>query len=154
MPTHKQRILAALKGEMPDTLPYVPRIDLWYNANLAFDTLPKQHRGRTQDEISRAQGWALGADQWAPDIIRGADRILTAIDSRPHPPRAPLARTGIAQEIHFLRREHDQLLLDAVRAASTARPSLVQTDSAHRATRDRIEAILDIVASAAIVGPT
>lgn len=59
MPTHKQRILAALKGEMPDVLPYVPRIDLWYNANLAFDTLPKQHRGRTQDEISRAQGWAL-----------------------------------------------------------------------------------------------
>ena len=59
MPTHKQRILAALKGEMPDILPYVPRIDLWYNANLAFDTLPKQHRGRTQDEISRAQGWAL-----------------------------------------------------------------------------------------------
>jgi methylmalonyl-CoA mutase cobalamin-binding domain/chain len=59
MPTHKQRILAALKGEMPDMLPYVPRIDLWYNANLAFDTLPKQHRGRTQDEISRAQGWAL-----------------------------------------------------------------------------------------------
>ncbi len=59
MPTHKQRILAALKGEMPDTLPYVPRIDLWYNANVAFDTLPKQHKGRTQDEISRAQGWAL-----------------------------------------------------------------------------------------------
>jgi corrinoid protein of di/trimethylamine methyltransferase len=59
MPTHKQRILAALKGEMPDMLPYVPRIDLWYNANVAFDTLPKQHRGCTQDEISRAQGWAL-----------------------------------------------------------------------------------------------
>ncbi len=59
MPTHKQRILSALKGEMPDSLPYVPRIDLWYNANVAFDTLPPQHRGRTQDEISRAQGWAL-----------------------------------------------------------------------------------------------
>jgi len=59
MPTHKQRILMALKGEMPDALPYVPRIDLWYNANVAFDTLPPQHKGRTQDEISRAQGWAL-----------------------------------------------------------------------------------------------
>jgi len=59
MPTHKQRILAALRGDMPDTLPYVPRIDLWYNANVAFDTLPAQHKGRTQDEISRAQGWAL-----------------------------------------------------------------------------------------------
>ena len=59
MPSHKQRILTALKGEMPDTLPYVPRIDLWYNANVAFDTLPQRHKGRTQDEISRAQGWAL-----------------------------------------------------------------------------------------------
>ena len=59
MPTHKQRILTALKGEMPDSLPYVPRIDLWYNANVAYDTLPAQHKGRTQDEISRAQGWAL-----------------------------------------------------------------------------------------------
>lgn len=59
MPTHKQRILMAARGEMPEVLPYVPRIDLWYNANVAFDTLPKQHRGRSQDEISRAQGWAL-----------------------------------------------------------------------------------------------
>jgi methylmalonyl-CoA mutase cobalamin-binding domain/chain len=59
MTTHKQRILAALKGEMADSLPYVPRIDMWYNANVAFDTLPAQHKGRTQDEISRAQGWAL-----------------------------------------------------------------------------------------------
>ena len=59
MPTHKQRILMAARGEMPDILPYVPRIDLWYNANAAFDTLPKQHKGRSQDEISRAEGWAL-----------------------------------------------------------------------------------------------
>jgi corrinoid protein of di/trimethylamine methyltransferase len=59
MPTHKQRILMAARGEMPDILPYVPRIDLWYNANAAFDTLPRQHKGRSQDEISRAEGWAL-----------------------------------------------------------------------------------------------
>jgi len=97
-------------------------------------------------------GWALGADQWAPDLTRGADRILTAIDRPPHPPRAPLARTGIAQELLVLRREQDQLLLDAVRVAATALPSLVQTDTAHRATRNRIEAILNVVASAAIVG--
>jgi len=49
----------AAKGEMPDVLPYVPRIDLWYNANSMADTLPEKHKGRTQDEISRAQGWAL-----------------------------------------------------------------------------------------------
>lgn len=59
MLTHKQRILMAARGEMPDILPYVPRIDLWYNANSLAGTLPERHKGRTQDEISRAEGWAL-----------------------------------------------------------------------------------------------
>lgn len=59
MMTHKQRILLAARGEMPDILPYAPRIDLWYNANSLSDTLPEKHKGRTQDEISRAEGWAL-----------------------------------------------------------------------------------------------
>ncbi len=57
--THGQRILAAARGELADVLPYVPRIDLWYNANSLYSTLPPQHQGRTQDEISRAEGWAI-----------------------------------------------------------------------------------------------
>lgn len=59
MMSHRQRMLMAMRGEMPDILPYVPRIDLWYNANSVAGTLPKKHKGRTQDEISRAEGWAL-----------------------------------------------------------------------------------------------
>jgi corrinoid protein of di/trimethylamine methyltransferase len=49
----------AARGEMPDVLPYVPRFDLWYNANSYADTLPPEHKGRTADEIARAEGWAL-----------------------------------------------------------------------------------------------
>ena len=49
----------AARGQMPDMLPFAPRIDLWYNANSLADTLPKKHKGRSQDEISRAEGWAL-----------------------------------------------------------------------------------------------
>ena len=49
----------AMRGEMPDILPYVPRIDLWHNANSMAGTLPERHKGRTQDEISRAEGWPL-----------------------------------------------------------------------------------------------
>ena len=49
----------AARGEMPDVLPYVPRFDLWYNANAYTDTLPPEHKGRTADEIARAEGWAL-----------------------------------------------------------------------------------------------
>jgi len=59
MMTQRQRMLMAMRGEMPDMLPYVPRIDLWYNANSVAGTLPERHKGRTQDEISRAEGWAL-----------------------------------------------------------------------------------------------
>ena len=57
--THRERILAASKGELPEIMPYVPRIDLWYNSNKMFGTLPKKYEGKTQDEISRAEGWAL-----------------------------------------------------------------------------------------------
>jgi corrinoid protein of di/trimethylamine methyltransferase len=52
-------MLAAIRGETADLLPYVPRIDLWYNANVLAGTLPEKHRRRRQDEISRAEGWAL-----------------------------------------------------------------------------------------------
>ena len=47
--TPKQRFRAAFRGEMPDLLPYVPRIDLWYNANSYAATLPEKHRGRTPE---------------------------------------------------------------------------------------------------------
>jgi corrinoid protein of di/trimethylamine methyltransferase len=57
--TKKESILMAARGEMPDILPYVPRIDLWYNANSMSGNLPEKHRGRSQDEISRAEGWGL-----------------------------------------------------------------------------------------------
>jgi len=49
----------AVRGEMPDVLPYAPRFDLWFSANSYTNTLPLQHRGRTADEIARAEGWAL-----------------------------------------------------------------------------------------------
>jgi len=57
--THKERILKAARGEWADTLPFAPRIDLWYQANHAAGTLPPRHRGRTVDQIALAEGWAL-----------------------------------------------------------------------------------------------
>jgi corrinoid protein of di/trimethylamine methyltransferase len=55
----KERMLAALQGEMPDTVPFAPRIDLWHTARKARGTLPREHRDRSADEICRAEGWAL-----------------------------------------------------------------------------------------------
>ncbi len=71
MLTHKQRILMAARGEMPDLLPYVPRFDLWYNANSWAKTLPREHRDRTADEIARAEGWAL--HKVVPELLKVED---------------------------------------------------------------------------------
>ena len=71
MVTHKQRILTAARGEMADMLPYVPRFDLWYNANSWAGTLPAEHRGRTADEIARTEGWAL--HKVVPELLKVDD---------------------------------------------------------------------------------
>jgi len=68
MHTHKSRMLAAFRGEEVDRLPYVPRLDLWYLANSVSGTLPKQHVGRAQNDIARAEGWTV--------YFRFADNIL------------------------------------------------------------------------------
>ena len=57
--THRERILKAIRGEMPDRLPFAPRLDLWYTANVQSGTLPEKYRNSTFDEIARAEGWAL-----------------------------------------------------------------------------------------------
>ncbi len=59
MLTHRERILRVIQGELVDTIPYVPRIDLWYNANNRAGTLPADHSHRSADEIALAEGWAL-----------------------------------------------------------------------------------------------
>ncbi len=69
--TKKERILTAMRGEMPDMLPYIPRFDLWYNSNSYRGTLPKRHQGRTADEIARAEGWAL--HKVIPELLEVVD---------------------------------------------------------------------------------
>ncbi|MFO7963170.1 MAG: B12-binding domain-containing protein, partial [Desulfobacterales bacterium] len=58
MMTHKQRMLAAMRGEMVDRIPFVPRLDLWWLANLTKGTIPSKYQGMMPDEISRKEGWA------------------------------------------------------------------------------------------------
>lgn len=57
--SHRERILRAAKGEMVDKIPWVPRIDLWHNANQLAGTLPEKFKGLAVEEIHRAQGWPL-----------------------------------------------------------------------------------------------
>jgi len=57
--TYKERMMAAIKGEIPDVIPYAPRLDLWYAAHSAADTLPVKYKNSSVDEICRAEGWGL-----------------------------------------------------------------------------------------------
>lgn len=59
MMSQKERIFSAINGDMPDRLPYAPRIDLWYNANSARGTLPDKYKGMSVDDIARSEGWAI-----------------------------------------------------------------------------------------------
>ncbi len=59
MLTHRERILKVARGETVDIIPWVPRIDLWHNANELAGTLPDKYKGLTVDEIHRAEGWPL-----------------------------------------------------------------------------------------------
>lgn len=54
--TDRARILAILRGEMPDRIPWVPRLKLWHTAHAHAGTLPKELQGTTQREAERRLG--------------------------------------------------------------------------------------------------
>ena len=57
--SHRQRILSVFRGETVDQMPWVPRIDLWLNAQLARGTVPERFEGMTVEDIHRSRGWPL-----------------------------------------------------------------------------------------------
>jgi methanogenic corrinoid protein MtbC1 len=57
--THRERLLKVARGEMVDTIPWIPRIDLWHNAKSSTGTLPPKYRQYSVEEIHRAEGWPL-----------------------------------------------------------------------------------------------
>lgn len=59
--THHDRMLATIKGEPTDQIPWAPRMDLWYIANHASGTLPKGFEGLNTVEIARKLGVACHA---------------------------------------------------------------------------------------------
>lgn len=103
--THRERILAVCRGEVPDRIPWVPRLDLWYAAHSRAGTLPGQFGGMGLREITEAMGVGYHAvipdfsDVTSPD--GGADRGLgiyhlkgMAYDTRLHDAEREVAMPG------------------------------------------------------------
>jgi len=53
---HRERMEAVLSGRPPDRIPWVPRLQLWYEAHRRTGTLPPQYEGLTLREIERDLG--------------------------------------------------------------------------------------------------
>lgn len=70
---YKQRILSTIKGQKTDTLPYVPRLDLWYKSNKYKNTLPKKYRGATLMEIT--EDLNIGYHAVIPDFRDYEDKM-------------------------------------------------------------------------------
>jgi hypothetical protein len=59
MMTTKERILTALRGGMPDRIPWAPRWEMWYNAVKEDGRLPEKYRGWDLFEVARDLGFGL-----------------------------------------------------------------------------------------------
>lgn len=57
--THKERMLAAIRKEPADRLPYSIRMDQWYNWHAIHGTLPEEYRDRNPCDIVRSLGGAI-----------------------------------------------------------------------------------------------
>jgi uroporphyrinogen-III decarboxylase len=74
--THRERILAAIRGEVPDRLPWVPRLEFWHRARLRQGTLPPGLHSLTLTEIADRLG--VGCYASIPDFtdITNADAMI------------------------------------------------------------------------------
>ena len=63
--THREQMLATIRGEPTDKIPWAPRMDLWYIAQRARGTLPERFAGLNTVEIAEVLDvacHAVGAD--------------------------------------------------------------------------------------------
>lgn len=63
--TKKEQLLRAFRGQPIDELPFLPRLDIWYNANKARGTLPSRYKNASLKEMVEDLG--LGYHYIIPD---------------------------------------------------------------------------------------
>lgn len=69
MMSHRERMLATIRGQPTDQLPWAPRMDLWAIALRARGTLPAQFVGKNMVEVAKILGVAchsIGGDVTLP----------------------------------------------------------------------------------------
>ena len=54
--TEREKQLAALNGDSPDRIPWMPRLEIWYTARYLTGTLPPEFIGKPLGDIQKAMG--------------------------------------------------------------------------------------------------
>ncbi len=84
--THRERLLAAIRGEAVDCLPWAPRMDLWYIALQARGQLPPRYAGLDTAGIADALGVACHAVRADYTLSRDPDDLaMRALGVDNHP---------------------------------------------------------------------
>jgi len=57
--SNRERMLAIMAGRSPDRIPWIPRPEIWYEANRRRGTLPPEYMGWSLDEVRRDLGMGI-----------------------------------------------------------------------------------------------
>jgi len=59
----RERLLAVLDGKPPERIPWIPRLELWYNARKLTGTMPPEWKGLSLRQVEQALGLGTPARQ-------------------------------------------------------------------------------------------
>jgi len=59
--TNRERIQAIIEGKRPDKIPWIPRLQIWYNAHKSNHTLPQKYRDWNLRDIEKDLGMGTPA---------------------------------------------------------------------------------------------
>lgn len=67
--SNRQNIMTLINGKVPETIPWAPRLGIWYNAHKIQKTLPNEFRELTLREIEKRLGVAACSSARLPFIF-------------------------------------------------------------------------------------
>ncbi len=129
---NKERVLATLRGEPTDQIPYIPRLDLWYKANKVRGTLPDKYRNASLFDIVDDLG--IGYHHVVPDFLDfidpldEVDRCIGIYRLRTLPYRVLLR--GIKRNIYY---DGDITNVEYITPYGNVRSKVLYDDSMKRA---------------------